>query len=118
MSVEFYSEPPGKFDSRTLNRETLDRWIGRTLSARCSTLHTEWRSRSQQRVILYYVRLYNIIVYDIVQVVLLLLVLLLLVLLVVFTYIYIYTYILCMYVYIYIYMYMSLSLYIYIYIYI
>ena len=23
MSVEFYREPPGKFDSRTLSRETL-----------------------------------------------------------------------------------------------
>ena len=30
MSVEFYRESPGKFDSRTLNRETLNRWTGRT----------------------------------------------------------------------------------------
>ena len=29
MSVEFYRESPGKFDSRTLNRETLSRWTGR-----------------------------------------------------------------------------------------
>ena len=29
MSVEFYREPPGKFDSRTLNRTTLNRWTGR-----------------------------------------------------------------------------------------
>ena len=29
MSVEFYRESPGKFDSRTLNRKTLDRWTGR-----------------------------------------------------------------------------------------
>ena len=29
MSVEFYRESPGKFDSRTLSRETLSRWIGR-----------------------------------------------------------------------------------------
>ena len=26
MSVEFHRESPGKFDSRTLNRETLNRW--------------------------------------------------------------------------------------------
>ena len=31
MSVEFYRESPGKFDSRTLNRESLSRWTGRTL---------------------------------------------------------------------------------------
>ena len=31
MSVEFYRESPGKFDSRTLSRETLNRWTGRTL---------------------------------------------------------------------------------------
>ena len=29
MSVEFYSESPGKFDSRTLHRKTLNRWTGR-----------------------------------------------------------------------------------------
>ena len=29
MSVEFYRESPGKFDSRTLNRKTLNRWTGR-----------------------------------------------------------------------------------------
>ena len=29
MSVEFDSGSPGKFDSRTLNRETLSRGIGR-----------------------------------------------------------------------------------------
>ena len=29
MSVEFYGEPPGKFDLRTLNRKTLNRWTGR-----------------------------------------------------------------------------------------
>ena len=31
MSVEFDRESPGKFDSRTLSRETLSRWIGRIL---------------------------------------------------------------------------------------
>ena len=29
MSVEFDRGSPGKFDSRTLNRESLDRWTGR-----------------------------------------------------------------------------------------
>ena len=28
MSVELYRESPGKFDSRTLSRETLSRWTG------------------------------------------------------------------------------------------
>ena len=32
MSVEFYRESPGKFDSRTLNRKTLNRWTGRNVS--------------------------------------------------------------------------------------
>ena len=31
MSVEFHRESPGKFDSRTLNRTTLNRWTGRRL---------------------------------------------------------------------------------------
>ena len=31
MSVEFYRESPGKFDSGTLSRETLGRWTGRKL---------------------------------------------------------------------------------------
>ena len=29
MSVEFHGESPAKFDSRTLSRETLNRWTGR-----------------------------------------------------------------------------------------
>ena len=29
MSVEFYRESPGKFDSWTLSRKTLSRWTGR-----------------------------------------------------------------------------------------
>ena len=29
MTVECYGESPGKFDSRTLNRKTLNRWTGR-----------------------------------------------------------------------------------------
>ena len=31
MSVKFYRESPGKFDSRTLSRKTLNRWTGRTI---------------------------------------------------------------------------------------
>ena len=31
MSVEFDRGSPGKFDSRTLSRETLGRWTGRIL---------------------------------------------------------------------------------------
>ena len=31
MSVEFDRGSPGKFDSRTLNRKTLNRWTGRSL---------------------------------------------------------------------------------------
>ena len=31
MPVEFYRESPGKFDSRTLGRETLSRWTGRII---------------------------------------------------------------------------------------
>ena len=33
VSIEFDRESPGKFDLRTLNRETLDRWTGRTCLA-------------------------------------------------------------------------------------
>ena len=32
MSVEFYTGSPGKFDSRTLSRKTLNRWTGRKRS--------------------------------------------------------------------------------------
>ena len=31
MSVEFQRESPGEFDSRTLNRGTLNRWTGRNI---------------------------------------------------------------------------------------
>ena len=34
MSVEFYRESPRKFDSRTLNMTTLNRWTGRTSNVR------------------------------------------------------------------------------------
>ena len=34
MSVELYRESPGKFDSRTLNRITLNRWTGHIMPAR------------------------------------------------------------------------------------
>ena len=32
MSVEFYRGSPGKFDSRTLSREIISRWTGRSVS--------------------------------------------------------------------------------------
>ena len=38
MSVEFDWGSPGKFDSRTLNRETLDRWTGRMTELLCCDL--------------------------------------------------------------------------------
>ena len=39
MSVEFYRESPGKFDSRTLNRKTLNRWTGRIILCSLILLH-------------------------------------------------------------------------------
>ena len=33
MSVELYRESPGKFDSRTPSRKTLNRWTGRISSS-------------------------------------------------------------------------------------
>ena len=33
MSIELNWESPGKFDSRTLSRETLSTWTGRTKGA-------------------------------------------------------------------------------------
>ena len=39
MSVEFYRESPGKFDSRTLDRKTVDRWTWRSLQAHLHTRH-------------------------------------------------------------------------------
>ena len=40
MSIEFYRESPGKFDSRTLNRKTLSRWTGRS---QCICLGVEFK---------------------------------------------------------------------------
>ena len=37
MSVLFYRESPGKFDSRTLSRKTLSRWTGRTTTTTTTT---------------------------------------------------------------------------------
>ena len=34
MPVEFDRGSPGKFDSRTLNRKTLNRWTGRMMTTR------------------------------------------------------------------------------------
>ena len=39
MSVEFYRESLGTFDSRTRSRETLSRWTGRTWEERLHTHH-------------------------------------------------------------------------------
>ena len=43
MSVEFDRGSPGKFDSRTLNRKTLNRWTGRrhtyVYNVICSGMH-------------------------------------------------------------------------------
>ena len=44
MSVELYRESPGKFESRTLNMETLNRWTGRTGSS--AEQHRDKHSRS------------------------------------------------------------------------
>ena len=38
ISVESDRESPGKFDSRTLNRETLNRWTGRTYTYTCMSM--------------------------------------------------------------------------------
>ena len=40
MSAEFDRGPPGNFDSRTLNRETLNREMGRTALAVCNGNHS------------------------------------------------------------------------------
>ena len=40
MSVESYRESPGKFDSRTLNRKTLNRWTGRIAAAAAAATTT------------------------------------------------------------------------------
>ena len=38
MSVQFYRGSPGKFDSRTLSRETLSRWTGRIIITTTTTI--------------------------------------------------------------------------------
>ena len=45
MSVAFYRESPGKFDSRTLNRKTLNRWTGRTRARARARAHARLTSR-------------------------------------------------------------------------
>ena len=47
MSVEFYRESPGKFDSRTLSRKTLNRWTGRNRLV-FHHVGTHHRARNQQ----------------------------------------------------------------------
>ena len=41
MSVDFDRGSLGKFDSRTLNRETLDRWTGRNNKYDNNNKHTK-----------------------------------------------------------------------------
>ena len=55
MSVEFYRGSPGKFDSRTLNRKTLNRWTGRNaITAKLQTAETDGTT------ILTTIRIYNL----------------------------------------------------------
>ena len=49
MSVEFYRESPGKLDSRTLNRKTLDRWTGRMIQLVCGQKPPQDLSRMQAK---------------------------------------------------------------------
>ena len=59
MSVEFYRESPGKFDSRTLNRKTLDRWTGRTTNDNtCLTLDVLFVEIIVGEIVLYYIYIY------------------------------------------------------------
>ena len=52
MSVEFYRGSPGKFDSRTLNRTTLNRWTGRTASQGIGVAVDSNRARTLSRTTL------------------------------------------------------------------
>ena len=45
MSVEFHRESPGKFDPRTPNRKTLNRWTGRIDSPPRATLALDLRAQ-------------------------------------------------------------------------
>ena len=118
MSVEFYRESPGMFDSRTLSRETLSRWTGRVskrLSRRCMPNARSKDSRMCHVIVLAscclsVFRIVNVMLQDMMVIVR-----------VIYIYIYIYIYTHTMYVYIYIYrereMYTYVCIYIYIYIY-
>ena len=64
MSVEFYRGSPGKFDSRTLNRNTLNSWTGRTQvnfggksHPECATFSPDGRRSPRETCILHYVYL-------------------------------------------------------------
>ena len=48
MSVEFYRESPRKFDSRTLNRKTLNRWTGRTINSGTNSATTTTTTTTNQ----------------------------------------------------------------------
>ena len=57
MSIEFDRESLGKFDSRTLNRETLSRWTG------CNVIIVIYDSTITHYEKYYYDRLYVMIPY-------------------------------------------------------
>ena len=59
MSVEFYRESPGMFDSRTLNRTTLNRWTGRkkSLAASCPS-HADCHNACARKALHIYVCMY------------------------------------------------------------
>ena len=53
MSIEFYRGSPGKFDSRTLSRETLSRWTGNTSRGRLRGIKTRPRGSYVMCVYIY-----------------------------------------------------------------
>ena len=77
MSVEFYRGSPGKFDSKTLHRKTLNRWTlrSRTLTvARCSPSEAHGAHILYYNILiiiydarLFYTILYNIVCYNIID---------------------------------------------------
>ena len=50
MSVEFYRESAGKFDSRTLSRETLSRWTRRIRRSRALGIRGQPRDADRPHI--------------------------------------------------------------------
>ena len=50
MSVEFYRESPRKFDSRTLDRKTLNRWTVRIMSSHVTSRYALGRKDSVENL--------------------------------------------------------------------